>query len=78
MISKYLLSNRRSDRRLWPLFPSIHISFYYFKQNFLSKFKPKMKILFNDTIEKKNGKLFLHTFQNIAHLLGSKIEFGHL
>ena len=33
--------------------------------------KIKMKILLNEKV-KKNQKLFLHTFQNIAHLLGPK------
>ena len=30
--------------------------------------KPKIKIL----LHIKNGKLFMHIFQNIAHLLGQK------
>jgi len=35
----------------------------------------------NEKIEKKIGKLFMHTFQNIAHLLGQKkslVTFGDI
>ena len=36
-----------------------------------------MKILLKGTI-KKIGKLFLHTLQNITHLLGPKSQFERL
>ena len=29
-------------------------------------------------IKRKNGKLFLHTFQNIEHLWGLKTQFSHI
>ena len=43
-----------------------------FSRNFLSLFPRNMKILIIGKSKKKMGKLFFHTFQNIAHILGPK------